>query len=327
MYNVFLWEKLKVSRTLATWCTYQGNMYRIYFLGHSSKMPSNQFGKNEETDTEEDSPLESFVQKSANMPIIWEAVMHNLSETDVARCMKVCRALRSVLRQCLTSNSKMRKELDVAATVRALKVGYVQSTLQVSFELEKTWGPVGPYYTNHPNFDDSFFVLDNIWFRKEGRTKWIDIFKLGPHGEGVYFEEPLKTNSWLHDCNIKVCPTTNAKRVFIFQQGMRNLINVESESAAIVSTYRWGGFESKWGRLGHVEQGETDYETFQVMRPFFANHILCRGRNPENGKRTIFLQLLDSEGEPGTVAKLCELTHDEEKYEYYHATCNEQVRS
>ncbi len=68
----------------------------------------------------EDSPFDLFVKASTNMTGVWENILESMSETDVARCMKVSKTLRHVIGQCIVSNSSLCRKMDNAACASAL---------------------------------------------------------------------------------------------------------------------------------------------------------------------------------------------------------------
>ncbi len=101
--------------------------------------------------------FELFMQKSANMLHIWENVMLNLSATDVANCLRVCKGLRHVTVQCLASklNPRWRRKIEVEVMARAASRGVTQPMFQVS--IERKWR----------DGKSEFFALDDTWF-------WMD---------------------------------------------------------------------------------------------------------------------------------------------------------
>ncbi len=126
-----------------------------------------------------DSPFEGFTKKAANIPNIWEMIMSNMSATDVARCLKVCHALRYVIAQSLNSNSSLRRKMDIAASVTAIRRCKLQSTTQCQFrhkydakqkkDLENSYGDI--------------YALDQTWYHRCRYTGKISIIKRSDEGE------------------------------------------------------------------------------------------------------------------------------------------------
>ncbi len=71
------------------------------------------------------SPMDVFVERSTNMPIIWEKIVNNLSVNDVANCMKTSKSMRTILQQVLNTNTKLHQNMNHAATVSAIAAGKV----------------------------------------------------------------------------------------------------------------------------------------------------------------------------------------------------------
>ncbi len=110
-----------------------------------------------------------------NMTNIWENVLGNLSGADVANCLKACKSLRAAVGQCLASNSRIREEMDVAATVSAIKSRRLHHTVQVQFKIRKIHDEEHVMYGPEPK--DAFCDIDNIHKVTSTFNKMSDIMQ------------------------------------------------------------------------------------------------------------------------------------------------------
>ncbi len=88
----------------------------------------------EEPDSNMEVPFKHFLTNAANMIIVWETIMLNLSGSDIANCLRVCRGLRWAIRQCLETNSRLRLRADQAAMASSLSKGWIQSKATIAFK-------------------------------------------------------------------------------------------------------------------------------------------------------------------------------------------------
>ncbi len=125
------------------------------------------------------------------MPEIWESIMEAISGTDVAYCLRVCKGLRSVIVNSMSSSSAFRRKMDIAATTSAVKKRTYQATVKVEFD-----NAVGNYY-----------ALDGRWYDlTKGNSS---VLKLTPSGEMQ--KVPIVTSSRM----CRVYPTLNKETVFV----------------------------------------------------------------------------------------------------------------
>ncbi len=247
------------------------------------------------------------------MPIIWEAIMRNISGLDVANCMKVSRAMRSVIGQCLDSSCRLRQEMNVAATVSAVKAGKMQSTVEVEFKRKKK-----PYYDYR---GQAFYAIDNMWFYSQEDTCDIKVIALGQNNE-VVFKKSLRRIRRLLNDSITVYPCRDAKRYFVNNNGTSDLIKVKSRRAKLVSKTDSEVY-TDWGCLV-LENGCGYLDKGCLEVPCCVSYKLYQGVNEEADSRGYFMMLLDPKGIRRDITLLHKRVLDFHS-DVCHATSREQV--
>ncbi len=96
---------------------------------------SNGDGKDAESKQDEgSSPFHAFINKTQNMPHLWESIILKLSANDVACSLKVSRGMRSAVGQCLTPESSLRQIMDMKARADAISRGGFHSKTRIDLE-------------------------------------------------------------------------------------------------------------------------------------------------------------------------------------------------
>ncbi len=159
------------------------------------------------------SPFELFMHRTANMPSIWEEIISKLSGEDVALCLRVNRALRSAIGQCLMSNTRLREKMDAKATACAFGKGILKSNFQVQFISRE-----------EINGRDGFFALDNIWYYRQHESRFFDVLKLEPDFKNVLFKKSFNAHKIVDEVvyPIVALPTEDEKRFFVNDATYKN---------------------------------------------------------------------------------------------------------
>ncbi len=217
------------------------------------------------------SPFERFLVKAFNMLKIWEMIVSNMTAQDVANCLKVNHGFRMALGQCISSNTKLRQELDAAATVRALNRGTVKSTSVVQISHENKYG-----------FCNEVVSIDGTWFylqESKDRTGTIRLDSKDKNVVHCYYSYKFMcgfTHAFI------VLPTRNPKQFFI--RDINNyygdsLIEKQSRSVKQIAPSK----EMKnIIDLGHL-LGRNN------LTPHFAKYRLYE--STENGSRKVFMHI------------------------------------
>ncbi len=120
--------------------------------------------------------------------------MEASSGTDVVNCLRVCKGLRSVIVNSMSSSSAFRRKMDIAATASAVHKRAHRETVKVEFDNDIA------YYSG-------FSALDGRWYDlTEGNSS---VIKLTPGGEMQ--KVPIVTSRRM--CS--VYPTLNNETVFV----------------------------------------------------------------------------------------------------------------
>ncbi len=257
------------------------------------------------------------------MPIIWETIIRKLSGTDVVNSLKVSKGLRSVLGQCLASNTQLHEEMNIAATVSAaVKSGKLQSTVQVKFKRKKFRDP-GKQICDSK---DATYSIDNVWFHKQFQTEHFNIAKLNQNNE-VVFKTSLGTMKNQNFYQIQASSTRDDNMFFVADKGQINLVKITSNEAKIVSNRddshvfsfaeEYGRPQSVRYRLYSLSGLEDELNDRQHDE---ADHDDDDGNK---GSSSIVMKFLDSDDEPTrsvVVFKSKKCIDD-----VYHTASNEEV--
>ncbi len=173
----------------------------------------------EATHLRDGSPLEDFARRTANMPNVWEVIMSNMSATDVARCLKVCHALRFAIAQCLNSNTSLRRQMDIAASVSAISRSNLQSTTQCQFRHKYNTKQKEDLIESYGDI----YALDQTWYHQCRYTGTISIIRRSNEGTKTvtsFRRRQLHENlRYSRRSSFHVQPTMNPDKVFIKQEG------------------------------------------------------------------------------------------------------------
>ncbi len=146
------------------------------------------------------------------MPHIWEHILTNLSVSEVAVCLKVCKSLRSTIGKCLESQTKFHRKLNLAATMMAVDKEKVQCVEVTNFHRQKFTMGVG----------GEFFGIDDVWLYREALCikNNVEVIKLQREQGEQCFKESLPTIYQQYAYQqmvepISAFPTLNPKVFFI----------------------------------------------------------------------------------------------------------------
>ncbi len=120
------------------------------------------------------SSFESLLERTKNMPELWEILLLNISGSDLANCLRVCKTLRSIVKQCLRTNSKLRHKVDCAATSSAISKGVMSGKPKIPFS----------------KMPKAVLALDGAWFDKGGTT----VVRISSYGYLQVFRLPRNDN-------------------------------------------------------------------------------------------------------------------------------------
>ncbi len=158
------------------------------------------------------------------MSDIWENIMLNLPGTDVANCLKVCKGLRSAIRQCLETSSKFKHVMDVAATAAAIGKGRILSSSKCTFTDGRDY--------------HLLCALDGIWYhRKHNQSSCtrLDSAELQPNdstNNPSVAKGNIRISSWYS--NIVIHPTLDPKMALV--QGESCLSSVVGVNTLVLDT-------------------------------------------------------------------------------------------
>ncbi len=206
-------------------------------------------------------------------------IISYLSATEVANCLKVNKGLRSAFGQCINLNSRLRQELNLAATVSALERRKPKSTAQVQLECKKgrTKGK-------------RVVLFDGVLFYsyRQDRFSYKDTIECNSKGDIVFYKAFSKTGAHYQSV---VFPTRNPKRFFIkhldkFGLATMTLIEIEP---GIVRTI------GKYTQRAQVER---------FMKPYCVQHRLFFNYHK------VYMELLNERAEPERKILLHDFEHD-----------------
>ncbi len=238
----------------------------------------------------EQSPFEELLEKAANTPIIWETIMSNISGADVANCLKVCKGLRHLIKQCMNENSRFCQQMHVAAAASALGKGWTRSkiTHRIAFV--------------PPNFLVSVFGLDDAWYN--GTRKVIR--KVDPHGKVINATLPEDKEDYIY-----VFPTMDESRLFMELNERLILLEKDHHQYTLIPDGETAvGQEKRPQGLCCIQYRLFALDGFK-----------------ENNNVTILMRLLNNNGHKHKDVTLYQLEHRDGSNMYtQHQQSNEEVR-
>ncbi len=218
------------------------------------------------------------------MPEIWENILSNVSGSDLANCLKVCKALRSMVIQCVESSSRFRHKVNCAATASAIAKGYAQSGPDVFFRLMPT----------------AVWSLDGVWYDRSGRS----IIRFCPTGcqmkpFGIMCGD---SQQFCHPDESTIHSTTDDYRFVLSCHSQSLLLNICFHSGDI------------------VDDPEAEEEEEYEIQPWFQEPNCLRYRLFEVEKGTenelndieIVMGILNSRGEITKKVTLYRFTEEEQ---------------
>ncbi len=247
--------------------------------------------------------FETFIERTANIPIIWEKIMLNLRGTDVANCMKVSRSLRKTMNQCLASNSKLRQKIHLAARKSAISRGKFKMELKVHFE--KGFGDAQT---------QRFFALDGVWYYTHGDRSSLDILK-------YYFEDD--TSSFTRSLRFQphpllwVEPTPDPERYFVRDE----LVEYDSARETFVHAKASETIAPDFEDILHSEEMIGGRPICSQYRLDMKKEITDEGELVSIG---IHMHVLSPKGE--SIKSIMLHNYDRVEHRYVtHSSSNEQV--
>ncbi len=260
-------------------------------------------------DREETLSFELFMQKSANMLHIWEKVVFNLTATDVARCLRVCKGLRHVTAQCLASkaNQRWRKRINFEVMARAASRGETQQVFEVS--IERKWR----------DGQSDIFALDDTWFWMESdNSSHVEVVKVNPTHDRVSFRTDLPIGE--HP-NLHFNPTLEVDRAVADIDWKYPLVHIRPRSEVFFQM-----LPQEIGPQSETEWMEICNEELSEGRPTCARYRLySKEENSEDDYYSyVAITLLNKEGRKERsllLHKFINLTNDE----VVHSASNDEV--
>ncbi len=259
------------------------------------------------------SPFENFTQKATNMLTIWETIMRNLSGTDVANILKVNKSLRAALAQCFETNTRLRHEMDAAATTCAINRNRWKTVVRAKFM--DTGLKEGEFIRKMCNIDNLCFYTTIIdYYDNRPEHKSINILWLNHQTNTanlLQISRPIKARIGQ---SLSVFPTLHEKRHLV----RGSLLEINSSGAKIVSA-------------PPIQQGPRETRRYVLSveemdgRPVCARYKLYEEEVSDGGDDTtskISMTLLSKDGIP--VEDI--LLHMSKRYgPIKHSASNEQV--
>ncbi len=273
------------------------------------------------------------MHRTANMPSIWEEIISNLSGEDVAICLRVNRALRSAIGQCLLSSTRLREKTDAKAAACAFEKGILRSRVQVQFRQK---------YRTGKREEGTFFALDNVWYyRQNNQAKRFIVVRLSEDHERVLFRGSLRTSegSEAIEKAFRVFPTGNSNRYFVSDSlcvgeccfcfcghyTNAKLMEIGDQSAAFVPLPE-SSPHLELEKCGDAHNQVLD-ESEVHGPPCCVRYRLYNPRNEEaqGPSRRIIMSLLSSNGE---FSKSVVVTQDNpDHFVNFHLPSNDEVKS
>ncbi len=238
------------------------------------------------------STFQDFMERAANIMMIWEIILSNVSGTDVVNCLKVSKGLRFLVKQCILRNSMIRQKVDAAITVSALKKGFILSKFshRMAFVGSCDAAPA--------------FCLDGAWYNSTNKV----LRKVGPHGKVIAATLPAVNYDF-----IRVFPTMDNKEIFVATNQKLTLFNLDSKNkySIVEDDETIEGEERIPQRLCYIQyrlyicKGSLENEVSIAMQP--------RNRYSKNPKDGVTLHMLEKK--------------DHSNFTVHHMTSNEEVRT
>ncbi len=172
-----------------------------------------------EVEKHEISPIQKFSRLAQNMPMIWETIMSYLHEKDVSNLLEACKECRKGLCQTLKNHWRLRRDMDLSATIRAADEGRIESVVKVQ------------YWPARPCSRDVVVALDDaFYFRNSPGSVGI----ARPDLKQVVIEGDMgRVSPGSHE----VHPTLDSERVFVQLRDCMDLVNLGENCAEIKSDY------------------------------------------------------------------------------------------
>ncbi len=232
--------------------------------------------------------------------------MSNLSASDVAICLKVCKSLRSTIGKCLASKTKLSHQINVAATKCAFAKEKVHLIEEIHFENKHEKAPRG-----------SFFGIDDAWFYRDVHSQSIEVMtQCRKQIDCVRETRPdADTTVW----PIPAFPTQNPQLYFVYSL-TSFLMEVGSSSAKIASIFK----SSSRPDSGDDKQ-EMLSENADQSQPFCIRYKIFQQKKDDN--YVLSMSLLGNHGE---ISKSITIDRSNRSYSIrrvYHLASNEEVKN
>ncbi len=240
----------------------------------------------EEIDLRIASPFEAFLHKAANITRIWKTILSNVTGTDVANCLKVCRKLRFAIGQSLDSSSSFKQEMDIAASASAISNGWIKSKTNLRPEKISSQNPSKVI----------FFDLGRRWQPFDEREKPILI---GQQGKMLRIGFPKITNIF-----VPKAPK------YVYAQYQRRLVLLQLEN-----TFTEDIFD---------EEAERGFEKIP-QEPYCIRYRLLAMDEHSEDRVTIMMKLLNSSGAEVKTISLYHLVGNS-IMDLSHTASNEEVK-
>ncbi len=247
------------------------------------------------------SAFESFTRKSANMPKVWENILSHTSGGDVANCLKVCKGLRNVIEQCISSSTRFRHEIDVAATTAAMAKSRIHSKLETKFRWKM------------PLNYDYMFALDDMWYYMRPEVDKIEFIQLDQSSKSTK-KGSFRTKRCDTYPSFVIHPTQDPSKVFV-QDPIVGLYPVKLGQGVAEMIPEHYTIEGKYN--SRFEKGH-DRPCYIRYRLFVCSY----GAKDNNSKTaTIFITLTDENG----LFDRSKVLYKMESLHFKHLASNEEV--